>query len=146
MGTLGLIMITLIYAKQIIHLSGPVDENSFFARDRFILVLGQKGDLTTGYPQTIWYASLPLKCTNMHLFTDKISAMNFMGYNLGQKVGDKLMKLSKIGLSMECFTADVLQFFTEKRQNLAFGWTAEYLPSNPRNPGIFLKFTYFLRS
>ena len=52
-GTLGsnrLIMITLIYTKQIIHLSGPEDETSFFARDRLILVLGQKGDLTTRYP------------------------------------------------------------------------------------------------
>ena len=46
----GLVMITLIYTKQIIHLSGPVAENSFFARDRFILVLGQKGDLTTRHP------------------------------------------------------------------------------------------------
>ena len=32
-------------------------------------------------------------------------------------------KLSKIGFSMECFTADFLQFFTKKRKNLAFGWT-----------------------
>ena len=39
--------------------------------------------------------------------------------NLGQKIGDKLTKLSKIGFSMECFTADFLRFFTEKRQNLA---------------------------
>ena len=54
-------MITLIYTKQVIHLSGPVDETSFFARDRFILVLGQKGDLTTRYPQIIWYARPPLK-------------------------------------------------------------------------------------
>ena len=45
----GLIMITLIYTKEIIHLNGPVDETSFFARDRLILVLGQKGDLTTRY-------------------------------------------------------------------------------------------------
>ena len=50
---LSLIMITLIYAKQIIHLSNPEDETSFFARDRLILVLGQKGDLTTRYPQII---------------------------------------------------------------------------------------------
>ena len=53
MGTLennGLIMITLIYTKQIIHLSGPVDERSFFARDRLILMLGKEGDLTTHYP------------------------------------------------------------------------------------------------
>ena len=72
-------MITLIYAKQIIHLSNPEDETSFFARDRLILVLGQKGDLTTRYPQIIWYARLPSKYTTMYLFTDKISAMNLMG-------------------------------------------------------------------
>ena len=82
MGTLGsngLIMITFIYTKQIIHLSGPVDETSFYARDKLILVLGQKGDLTTCYPQIIWYARLPLKYTNMYLFIDKISALNLMG-------------------------------------------------------------------
>ena len=74
-----LIMITLIHTKEIIHLSGPVDVTRFFACNRLILVLGQKGDLTTGYPQIIWYARLPLKYTNMYLFTDKISAMNLMG-------------------------------------------------------------------
>ena len=82
MGTLRsnrLIMITFIYTKQIIHLSGPVDETSFYARDRLILVLGQKGDLTTRYTQIIWYARLPLKYTNVYLFTDKISALNLMG-------------------------------------------------------------------
>ena len=31
-------------------------------------------------------------------------------YNLGQKVGDKFAKLSKIGFSMECFTAAFLRF------------------------------------
>ena len=67
------------YTKQIIHLSGPVDETSFFARDRLVLVLGQKGDLITRYSQIIWYARLPLKYTNMYLFTGKISAMNLMG-------------------------------------------------------------------
>ena len=72
-----LVMITLIYTKQIIHLSGPVAENSFFARDRFTLVLGQKGDLTTRHPQIIWYTRLPLKYTNMYLFTDKILAINY---------------------------------------------------------------------
>ena len=82
MGTLesnGLVMITLIYTKQIIHLSGPVAGNSFFARDRFILVLGRKGDLTTRHPQIICYARLPLKYTNMYLFTEKMSAINLMG-------------------------------------------------------------------
>ena len=65
-------MITFIYTKQIIHLSGPVDETSFYAHDRLILVLGQKCDLTTRYPQIIWHARLPLKYANMYLFTDKI--------------------------------------------------------------------------
>ena len=40
--------------------------------------------------------------------------------NFGQKVGDKLTKLSKIGFSMECFTAGFLRFFTKTSQNLAF--------------------------
>ena len=56
MGTLvinRLIMITLIYTKEIIHLTGPVGETRFFARDRLILVLEQKRDLTTHYPQII---------------------------------------------------------------------------------------------
>ena len=82
MGTLGsngLIMIILIYTRQIVHLSGPEDETSFFARDRLILVLGQKGGLTTRYPQIIWYARLPLKYTNIHLFTYKISSMSLVG-------------------------------------------------------------------
>ena len=59
--------------------------------------------------------------------------------NLGQKVGDKVTKLSKIGFSMECFTTDFLQFFTEKRQNLALGWTAGYSLSNPRVLPDFLE-------
>ena len=71
-------MITLILI-EIIHLSDPVNDTSFFARNRLILVLGQKGDLTTRHPQIIWYARLPLKYTNMYLFTDKISAMDLMG-------------------------------------------------------------------
>ena len=45
LGSNGLIMIILIYTKQIIYLSDPLDETSSFARDRLILVLGQKGDL-----------------------------------------------------------------------------------------------------
>ena len=72
-------MMTLIYTKQIIHVSGPLDVTSFFVRDRLILVLRQKGDLATSYPQIICYPRLLLKYTNMYLFTDKISAMNLMG-------------------------------------------------------------------
>ena len=76
MGTLGsdrLIMMTLIYTKQINHLSDPVNET------RLILVLGQKGDLTIHYSHIIWHARLPLKYTHMYLFTGEISAMNLMG-------------------------------------------------------------------
>ena len=39
---------------------------------------------------------------------------------------------------MECFTADFLQFFTKKPQNLALGLAAGYLPSNSSISGIFL--------
>ena len=40
--------------------------------------------------------------------------------NLGQKVWGKFTKLSTIGFSMECFTANFLQ-------TLTFGWTPGYL-------------------
>ena len=62
--------------------------------------------------------------------------------SLGQKIGDKLMKWSEIGFSVECFTADFLQLFTKKRQSLAFGWTAGYSPSNLSISGIFLLFRH----
>ena len=68
-----------------------------------------------------------------------------MKYNPGQKVGDKFIKLSKIGFSMACFTTDFLQFFSKKHQNLAFGWTAGYSPSHPSISEIFFKFPNFLR-
>ena len=42
-------------------------------------------------------------------------------YNLGQKVGDKFTKLSKIGFFMECFTADFLQFLSKNVKILLFG-------------------------
>ena len=67
-------------------------------------------------------------------------------YNPGQKVGDTFTKLSKIGFFMECFTADFLQFFNKKRQNLTFGWTAGYSLLNPNISGIFLKLPNFLGS
>ena len=76
-----LIMVTLIYTKQIIHLSSLLDETSFFVRDKLILVLQQKDDLDTWYTQIIWYARLPLKYNYLHLFTDRILAMNLMGVN-----------------------------------------------------------------
>ena len=71
------------------------------------------------------------------MFDRVLRRHSFSKYNLGQGVGDKLTKLSKIGFSMECFTADFLQFFTKKCQYLAFGWTAGYSPSNSSISGIF---------
>ena len=67
-------------------------------------------------------------------------------YNLGQRVADKLTKLSKVGFSMECFTADFLRFFTEKCHNLAFDWMSGYSTSNSSISAIFWKFPNFLRS
>ena len=67
------------------------------------------------------------------------------GYNLEQGVGDKFTKLSNIGFSMDRFTADYLEFFTERRQNLAIGWAAGYSSSNPSILEISLKFPNFLR-
>ena len=56
------------------------------------------------------------------------------------------MKVSKICFSMECFTADFLRFFAENCQNLVFGWTTGYSPSNSIILAIFFKFPNFLRS
>ena len=41
---------------------------------------------------------------------------------------------------MKLFTADFLQFFTKKRQNLVFGWIAGYSPLNPSISGISFRF------
>ena len=60
-------------------------------------------------------------------------------YNLGQKVWDKLTKLSKTGFPMECFTADFLQLFPQKRQNLPFGWTAGFSPLKSKHFRDFLE-------
>ena len=47
---------------------------------------------------------------------------------------------------MEYFTADLLQFFTEKRQKIAFASTAGYSPSNPGISAIILESPNFLIS
>ena len=47
---------------------------------------------------------------------------------------------------MECLTADFLQFFNKKRQNLAFGWTAGNSPLTSNISGIFLKLPNLSRS
>ena len=46
---------------------------------------------------------------------------------------------------MECFTADFLRCFTEKRQNMAFGWSDGYSPLNRSISQILLKFSNFRR-
>ena len=72
---------------------------------------------------------------------------NFMfSDNLGQKLGDKLTKLSEIGFAMECFTSEIFVIFSQKCQNLAFGLRARFSLSNPSISGISMKFPNFLRS
>ena len=53
-------------------------------------------------------------------------------YNHGKKIVDKVRKLSKIAFSMECFTADFLQFSSTDFKN--------YLLGGRLGTGIFLKF------
>ena len=57
--------------------------------------------------------------------------------NLGRRNVDKFAKICKISFSVECFTADFLRFFTEKRQNLALVWAAGYSLTNPSISGFF---------
>ena len=66
--------------------------------------------------------------------------------NLGQKIVDKLTKLSETDFSVECFTSDFWRFLSKKCQNLPFGCLAEYSLSNPSISGTFLKFSNFIRS
>ena len=51
--------------------------------------------------------------TFKQLLFNRLGIENFnvrISHNLGQKVGDKFTKLSKIVFSMECFTADFWNF------------------------------------
>ena len=57
----------------------------------------------------------------LHTRLDAKNACLKNSYNLGQKVGRKFTKLSKIGFSMA-------------------GWTTGYSPSNPSISGIFFEF------
>ena len=108
-------------------------------------------EILTGYP----IAALNFQCflfffvvfflciiTAARIHSNSLS----LSINFEQKVGDKFTNLSKIGFSMERFTDDFLQFFTKKRQKLAFGQAAGYWPSNPSTLGIFFRFPNFLRS
>ena len=78
----------------------------------------------------------------IHNFSNQPKSL-IKAYNLWQWVIDIFTKLSKIGLSMECFAADFLRIFTKKRRNLAFRRTAGYSLSNPNISGILLKFPNF---
>ena len=84
--------------------------------------------------------------TELKDIMDAIMSSTKMTYNLGQKVGDKFTKLSKISFSVECFTADFFQPFTKTHQNLTFGGTAGYCPSNPSISRTYFKFPNFQRS
>ena len=86
-----------------------------------------------------------MKLNTFNAFLVLVFGFHISSYNLGLKVVHKFTKLSKLGFSMKFFTADILRFFTEKRQNFAFGWPAEYSLSNSLSE-IFLEFPNFLRS
>ena len=47
----------------------------------------------------------------------------------------QIEEIKRNSFSMEWFAADFLQFFTNKYQNLAFGWTTGYSPSSPKSFG-----------
>ena len=53
----------------------------------------------------------------------QVIILNF--YNYEQKAVGKFQKLSTIDFCMEWFTANLLKFFTKKRQNLAIAWPSE---------------------
>ena len=81
-----------------------------------------------------------------YLTEKQVTLISFRSYNLKQGIGDKFMKLNKISFHIECFTADFLQFFTEKHQNLASWRTAVYSSLNPNITGTFKNFSNFIRS
>ena len=71
-------------------------------------------------------------------------AQNVEGYNLGQRVVHKFRKLSKIGLSMECFPEWLFAIFYRKRPTSSF-WVAGWaLPIGSKHFRAFLGFPNFL--
>ena len=88
--------------------------------------------------------SIPTSCAHSMLSSSPCIKCSFFqaffNYNLGQGVGDKLTNLSKIGFSIECFTADFFAIFYQKVSKIGFwvdGWVLA---------AIFFKFPNFLRS
>ena len=57
-------------------------------------------------------------------------------YNLGQNIIDKSTKLSNIGFSVECFTADFLQFCSTTVKTFLLGGRVSTFPSNLSILGI----------
>ena len=68
------------------------------------------------------YGSISFDFLSLSILATTLSPT--LACNLRQNIGEKFPKLGKISFSIECVTADFLQFLTKKRQNLAFGWKA----------------------
>ena len=60
-------------------------------------------------------------------------------YILGRKAGDKFTKLSKIGFSMECFTADFFAIFYRKTSKFGFWVDSWVLAIKSKRFGDFLE-------
>ena len=121
-------------------------QNSIF--ERYIQVILQLSCPKYQFEETfetfqILKSSENVKSTGLDGARNKKSVLSD---DLGQRIGDKFTKLSKISFSMNYVTADFLQFLTGKHQNLAFVWTGVYLSSNPSISGILLNFPNFLKS
>ena len=69
-------------------------------------------------------ASAYMRKTHIDGLLVSVSVSIFLFHNLGLKVGDKLMKLSKIGFLWNVVQLLFCDFLPKKRQNMAFGWTA----------------------
>ena len=63
--------------------------------------------------------------------------------SLGQNIVDKLMKLSKVDFSIECFTVDFLQFSRPTVKIYFLGWSG-CSPSVLSISWIYLIFTKFI--
>ena len=63
-------------------------------------------------------------------------------YNFEQNIVDKLTKLSQTGFSKEVLQR-IFRSFLAQLSNVPFRWPAGHWPSIP---GIFLKFSNFLKS
>ena len=75
------------------------------------------------------------KCLHDKLSTEWFKNQSWT-HNLGQKIGDKFIKLSKKGFSMECVTADFFTIFYQDTSNFGFrvdGWVLAIKPKHFRD-------------